>query len=238
MTFSNCSGGRDLGGLGAQGGQDLVGADVVGGGLVRIDPDAHGIVALAEQLEIGHAGQTRELVADLEHVVRDIFRAARAIRREDMHAQQQGRHRLLDLHALGLHLLREARQGVRDAVLGQHQVGIGVRPDLEDHGHRELAVPGRLAGDVIHVLDAVDRLFERGGDGAGHGFGRGARIAGHDLDRGRDDVGILGDRQQDHRRQTEHHDEDIDHGREARVLDEEVSESHDGCLNPGSRECR
>jgi hypothetical protein len=39
-----------------------------------------------------------------------------------------------------------------------------------------------LAADVIHVLDAIDGLFERRRDGAGYRVGRSAGIRGGDLD--------------------------------------------------------
>ena len=62
--------------------------------------------------------------------------------------------------------------GRRDSVswtgLREHQVRVRVGADLEDHRDRERAVTRRLAADVVHVLDAVDRLFERRGDGTGN----------------------------------------------------------------------
>ena len=103
---------RDLGVLRTQRAQDLAGADVVRGSLVRIDPDPHRVLALAEQLDIRHARQARDLVADLQHVVRHVFGAARAIRRIHVHAEQQRLDGLLDLHALSLHFLRQPGQRV------------------------------------------------------------------------------------------------------------------------------
>ena len=73
--------GRHLGVLGAKGAQNIAGADVVRGSLVRVDPDAHRILPLAQGPEIRHARKSRDLVFDMEnHVVRDIFGAARSIR--------------------------------------------------------------------------------------------------------------------------------------------------------------
>src|SRR3979490_1228508 len=52
---------RNLCVLSPQAGQDVAGADVARGGLVRVDPDAHGVLPLAQNPEVGHARQTRDL---------------------------------------------------------------------------------------------------------------------------------------------------------------------------------
>ena len=83
----------------------------------------------------------------------------------------------------------------RDAVLHQHLRRIEVGAELEGDGERELAVAGRLRRHVEHVLDAVDLLLERRGDGVGDDLGRGAGIGGGDRDRRRRDLRILRDRQ-------------------------------------------
>ena len=108
---------RDLGVLCAQRAHDVVGADVVGGSLVGIDPDPHGVVTFTKQLKVRDAGQPRNTVADLEHVVGNIFGAARAVRRIDMDAEEKGLDRLLDLDSLSLHLLGQTRQRVLNTIL-------------------------------------------------------------------------------------------------------------------------
>ena len=99
-------------------------------------------------------------------------------------------------------------------------------PIAERDRDREIAVAGRLAAHVEHVLDAVDLLLERRRDGAGDRLGRCAGIGGRDLHRRRDDFRILGDRQDRERAQTEHRHEDAEHGREARAIDEEMCQAH------------
>src|SRR5579862_6452822 len=65
----------------------------------------------------------------------------------------------------------------------------------EGDGDRELAVRGRLAVHVQHVLDAVDLLLDRSSHGVGNGLRRGARILrGHHHGR-RHHLRIFGDRQ-------------------------------------------
>ena len=127
-----------------------------------------------------------------------------------MDAQQQGRDCLLDLHPLELDFLRQPGQRVLHPVVREHQRRVDVGADLEDHRDGELAVTRRLAADVVHVLDAVDGLLERRRDGARDDVGRSARVGGRDLDGWRDDVRILGYRQECCRGKSEHHDEDTD----------------------------
>ena len=84
--------------------------------------------------------------------------------------------RLAHLHAEPLHVFRQARQRVLHAVLRQHLRHVEVGSDPERHGDRELAVAGRLAVDVEHVLDAVDLLLKRRGNGSRDHLGGGAGI--------------------------------------------------------------
>ena len=143
-----------------------------------------------------------------------------------MDTQEQGRNGLLDLHALELDLLRQPGQRVLHAVMREHESRVDVGADLEDHRDRELAVTRGLAADVIHVLDAIDGLLERRRDGAGDRVSRSAGVGGRDLDGWRNDVRILGDRQECRRGESEHHDEDIDDRCEAGMINEEVREFH------------
>ena len=74
--------GRDLHVLGAQRRKHLAGIEIVGGHLVRIEPDAHRVVAGAEQLHVAHAGQARQRILHMQRrVVREVEIVARAVRR-------------------------------------------------------------------------------------------------------------------------------------------------------------
>jgi hypothetical protein len=125
-----------------------------------------------------------------------------------------------------LDVFRQTGQRVLDAVLRQHLRDVEVGPDPEGHGHRELAVAGRLAVHVQHVLDAVDLLFERRRHGARDGLGGCARIDRRDLHRGRHDFRILGDRQDGQRAEPDQGHEDTEDGGEDRPVDEEVCKAH------------
>ena len=58
--------GRDLQILGAQCGEHFAGAEIVCRDFVRIEPDAHGIFAAAQELDIAHALQAREHVLHMK----------------------------------------------------------------------------------------------------------------------------------------------------------------------------
>jgi hypothetical protein len=65
------------------------------------------------------------------------------------------------LNAQALDVFGQPGQGVLDPVLRQHLRDIKVGSDSKRHRYRELAIAGRLAAQVQHVLDAVDFLLKR-----------------------------------------------------------------------------
>ena len=164
--------------------------------LVRIEPDPHRILAGAEHRHIADAGQSRQLVAEIDGGVVAQIQAVIGRVRRGQRDEQQDRGRLL-LHgdALVLHRLRQLRQRARHPVLHQHLREVEVGADLERDGQRIGAVGGAVGLHVEHVLDAVDLLLDRQRHGIDHGLGAGAGIARRDLHRRRHHVGILRDRQ-------------------------------------------
>jgi len=178
---------------------------------------------LAQSPEIRDTRQSRDLVSDMKnHVIGDVLGAARPIRRIRMYPEKQGPDGFLDLHALELDFLGQSGQRVLYAIMREHETSVNIGADFEDHRDGEEAVTRRLAADVVHILDAVDGLFERRRHGAGDCLGRSTGVGGRDLDGWRDDVRVLGNRQECRRGQTEHQDEDIDHRGEAWVINEEM----------------
>ena len=139
-----------------------------------------------------------------------------------MHAEEESLDSLFNLYTLQLNLLGQSGQCILDAALCEHEVRVRIRTDFEDHRDGEEPIARRLTGNVVHVLDSVDRLFERRCNSAGNRIGRGAGVGRRDLDGWRNDGWILGDRQKGTRREAEQHDEDIDDRSEARMVDEEV----------------
>ena len=169
--------GRDLHVLAAERRDHVAGGQIAERELLGIEPDAHRVVARAEDGDVADAVDAREHVLHVQRgVVGDVEQVARAVGRAQMdHHHQVGR-LLGDGDADGAHLLGQTRQGDGDAVLHQHLRRIEVGAELEGDGQRHAAVAGRLRRHVEHVVDAVDLLLDRGGDGLGHDLGGGAGI--------------------------------------------------------------
>ena len=219
----------DLYVLPAQRRQHVAGREVARRRLVRIEPDAHRIVARAEHPHVADTVDPGEHISDLQgRVVRDVQLVARAVRRAEMdHHQHVGRV-LAHRDAASADVLGQARLGDRDAVLDQDLGDVEVGPEREGDGERQLAVAGRLGDHVEHVVDAVDLLLERRRHGFADDLGGGAGIARGDLDGGRGDLGVLRDRQRDVGGQPDQDDQDRADRREDRPVDEEMGEAHGG----------
>ncbi|MNI37509.1 hypothetical protein D3C73_916020 [compost metagenome] len=225
------AGGLDV--LGLQGGDDLRRGQVACGRLGRVDPDPHGVVAAAEDLDAADAVDPQQAVADrrLGHVAQVVAVDAGVVGRQRRQHQEAGR-LLVDDDADLTDLRRKARLGQGDAVLDQHLGGVEVGAGLEGHGDLDPAVGGRRRGHVEHVLDAVDLLLQRRGDRLGQGFSRGAGVGGGHADRRRRDIRILRQRQHRHGEGADQGDEDRDHDREDRSVDEEAGYVHGSGSGP------
>ncbi len=210
-----------------QRGGDIGDGEAVGGELVRIDPDALGILAAAEHRDVADAVETEQLVADVQvDVVGEVVLVVGLVGREQMHDQHQVGRGLAHGDAEVAHVRRQTRLGDRKAVLHQHVGDIEVGADLEGHRQQHVAVVGRQRRHVEHVVDAVDLLLDRRRDGGGHRLGVGARIGGADGHRRRHDLGILRDRQRLVGDEAEDQEDDRRDGREDRSVDEEMGETH------------
>ena len=177
-------------------GHHVAGGEAELGHALGVEPDAHRVVARAEHLDVADAVEAGQHVPDLQGgVVGDVELVERPVRRVEMdHHHQVGRV-LAGRDAAPAHLLGQLRLGDRHPVLDQHLGLVEVGAEREGDGDLDAAVAGRLGDHVEHVLDAVDLLLERRGDGLGHDLGRGAGIGGRDHDGGRRHLGILGHRQ-------------------------------------------
>ena len=101
--------GRDLQVLRPQRREHFAGAEIVDRGLVRIDPDAHRVLAAALEFHVADARQARQHVLDMQRrIVRQIKRIARLVGGVEVNAQQDARDRLANLHAETLHIVRKA----------------------------------------------------------------------------------------------------------------------------------
>ena len=95
----------------------------------RIKPDAHAVLADAEDVHVRHPGNAREFVAQLE--CREVAQEERVIlivRRGERDDLQDGGGFFLRHHALLLDGLRQLRECGGNAVLHQHLREVEVRP--------------------------------------------------------------------------------------------------------------
>ncbi len=203
---------------------------VIGRQPLRIEPEPHAVVALAEIGDVAHSRQTRQFVANLNGGVVAQFEAGAAvILREEVDDHQHVGRLLLDGDAAALDEIGQDRFGERFAVLHQHLRDVEVAARLEGHRQRVVAVVGALRGHVHHVLDAVDLLLNRGRDRIGDHLGIGPWIRRRHLDRGRRDLRVLRDRQREDGDEAAQHDDNGQHRREDRSIDEK-RRKHSECL--------
>jgi hypothetical protein len=201
--------------------------------LLRIEPDAHRVVARAKQLHVADAFDARQPVLDVEHrVVAQIRHVVAAALRQEVYDHGQVGRTLDRDDAQAPYFLGQARLGLRDAVLHHLLRLVGVGAELEGDGERHQAVGGRLAAHVEHVLDAVDRFLDRRRHRLGDDLRVGARVLRAHHHRGRHDVWIFRDRQAAHGDHAAEKDQQREHAGEDRPVDEELREIH-GVLSSG-----
>ncbi len=189
--------------------------------LLRIEPDAHRILAGAEHVDVADPGQSRQFVLEIDGgVIGEIEAVVAAVRRRQGDEQQDRGRALLHRDALRLHGLRQLRQRARHAVLHQDLRRIEIGADLEGDRERVAAVAGAGRLHVDHVLDAVDLLLDRQRHGVHQRARAGAGIARRHLHGRRHDVGILRDRQAIERDGADQNHQDGENVRQNRTLDE------------------
>src|SRR5271166_6998692 len=130
----------------------------------RVEPKAHGILALSKDQDIGDAGDAFETVADVNiEIIAHKERGIAAVGREDGAAKNEVLRSLGDGNADLLDGGGETSRSSVDTVLDVNRGEIGIASDIERRGNR--ADPGVGAGrsDVLHALGAVDLLLQRRG---------------------------------------------------------------------------
>jgi hypothetical protein len=215
--------GRRLDVLAADRSHHVAGREAALRDLLRVEPDAHRVVAAAEDLHLADALDARQPVLDVEHcVVAQVGHVVAVVGRHQVHHHREVGRALDRGHAEPSHFLGQPRLGLRDAVLHQLLRLVGVGAELEGDGQRHHAVGGRLAAHVEHALDAVDLLLDRRRHRLGDHLGIGARVLGAHHHRGRCDLGVFGDRQPAQRDQAGDQHQERQHPREDRPVDEEL----------------
>ena len=81
--------GGDLDVLLLDGADDVEGRQAQRGHLFRVEPDAHAVIALAERGHVADAGETEQLVLELDGgVIAQVEAVVEAVRREQVDRQQ------------------------------------------------------------------------------------------------------------------------------------------------------
>ncbi len=128
---------------------DVGGGDAERRHLVGPQPDAHRVVAGAEDGGVGDAGNALEVVEDVDRgVVRQEQRVVARIVRAQRDDEQDVRRALLRDDAVAADVVGKARQRKGDAVVDVDHRLVDVGADLEGGGDRQRAV-GRRAGAEV-----------------------------------------------------------------------------------------
>ncbi len=148
-----------------------------------IEPDAHGVFALAEDDDVTDAGNALERILDVDvEVVGDEGRRERVIGRDETGGENEVGVGLGDGDAGVVDGGRETALHGGDAILHVDCGDVEVVAGLEGNGDGGGAVVRAGGAHVAHALDAVDGLLEDGGDGGLNVFRVGADVVAGDDD--------------------------------------------------------
>ena len=203
---------------------------------VRLHPDAHGIVAGAEDDDLAHARDPVERVDDVDGGVvgqeQGVVGGLGRVHGDEHEGHARG---LADDHAVLVHIRRQEGLGLGHTVLGVHLVEAHVRRHIEGDRLAHGPIVGVGGLHVEHAVHAVELLLQGRGHGLLDGHRVGARVGGRDLDLGRDDLRELRHRQPAHGHQARDERDDRNHHGHDGAVDEEL---HHGTSGPGLRERR
>ena len=189
-----------------------------------IEPEAHGILALSEDENFGHAGNTLEAVANVNiKIIAHEERRVASIRREDGAAKDKILRTLLNGNSDLLDCIGEASLGGIDAVLNIYRGKVGVAGEIEGGGNRTHAIVGRGGSYVLHPFSAVDLLLEGCGDSRFDCLRAGSSIETAHGDLRRSEIGELGDWERGDNGGARKNDEQRADGRENGAVNEEIN---------------
>ncbi len=130
-----------------------------------IQPDSHGVFALAEDHDIAHARNALQRVFYINvQIVRDVLVRKAIVRRIKSSGKDEVRIRLGDGHAGVLDFLRQPALGSRHAVLHIYGSDVQVIAGAEGDVNAAGAVVRTRRGDVVHALDSINLLLQRNRD--------------------------------------------------------------------------
>ncbi len=208
-----------------QGPPKLGGRDPEGRHLVRLEPDAHGEGAVAEDVGALHAADGGELRLDhAGQVVGDLVLVQLVGGEAEVHRGELVV-RGLELDDRRLGLRGQVVADLRHLRLKLGEGGARVVVELQVHGDGAQGLGAR----GLHVVDAVgagDDALEGGRDEAPHEVGAGANVSRGDTNDRDVAPGVLPHRQGADRLQAGDQDDQVDDDGQDRPLDEQVCEAH------------
>ena len=197
--------------------------DAESGQQVRLHPNPHGVVAAAEDADVADAPDAIQRIDDVDvRVVGEVQVVVGLVRRRQGDDQHWKAGRLPERQAERVHVGRQVRLCLGDAVLDVDLIDVGVRLDAERDAQLHRAVVRVRRLHVQHVVDAVHLLLERCRHRLLDRHGIGPDVIRRDDDLRRDDVGELRDRERSHRHQAADDGDDGDDDRDDRTIDEEA----------------
>ena len=204
---------------------DVIGGDLARRHPIRIEPEPHRVLALAEDRDVADAGDPLDRIPDEQvQVVAHEQRVVFVVLGIDADRRDEPGRLLLHGDAGRAHVGRHASQRLVDPVLHVDLRQVLIAGDVERDGDRREAAVRARGGHVEHALHAVDRLLERGGDRGLDFLGVRAGVDGRHGDLRRRQRGILRDRHGRNREQSREDQDERTHRRENRPTDEGVNE--------------
>ena len=216
--------GGDFDVLFLEGVDGIVGGEGAAGHAHRVKPEAHGILALAEDEDVGDAGHALERVAHIHvEIVADEDRGKTAVGREDGAAEDEVLRGLGDGDADLLDGGGEPPGGGVHAVFDIDGGQVGIAVEIEGRRDGADAVVGAGRGDVLHPLGAVDLLFERRGDGGFDRLGTGSGVYGRNANLRGSEIGELCDGECGNAGRAGENNEQRADGGKYRTMNEEIN---------------
>ncbi len=189
----------------------------------RIEPQAHGIFALAEYLHIGDARNTLQRVLDInvDVVADELVGVAIAVAVEAGRHDERCRHLVNDDAGI-FDFVGQAAGHALHTILNVDGCQIERAGQFESNVDGTAAVITAGGSHVAHAFHAIDGFFQQSGYGGLDGLGVGAGVEGADRDLWWRQVRKLCHREEWNTHRTRDHDEQRGDGRENWTLDEEI----------------
>ena len=219
--------GGDLGVLLLDGGDDVSGGNVAGGGFLWVQPDAHGIIAGAENGDLADAWEAGEDVLYLEgSVVADEDIVILFAGGDQVHDQSQVGGGFQHADANATDLFGQAGEGLVDAVLDLDLGFVEISAQLEGDSEAHRTIGRGLGRHVEAVFHPIDGFFQGRGDGGADHVRTGPGVNRDDLHGGRHDFRVFANRKRAQGDSADDRDEHGEHAGEDGARDEVLAEVH------------